>query len=103
MFFDPIMLNREIIVEVSFENHIYFTFPLLYKPHTTYNNNKLILYLVYYFLFIGMCLGFLLGFMMIVCIWDRNVTQKQKCGILVGIILQGVFSVPGGGKGHKKG
>lgn len=37
--------------------------------------------------FFGMSLGYVLGFMMIFCVWDANVTYRQKLGILAGIIL----------------
>jgi hypothetical protein len=41
--------------------------------------------------FYGMLLGYLLGFMMIFCIWDVNVSYRQKLGILCGIILQSIL------------
>lgn len=42
-----------------------------------------------YFDFVwGFITGFMLGFIMIFCIWDRNVTHRQKVGILFGIICQ---------------
>lgn len=37
--------------------------------------------------FWGLILGVSLGFLMIFCVWDRNVTAKQKLGIMVGISL----------------
>lgn len=39
------------------------------------------------FLF-GFLMGSTLGFMMIFCVWDRNVTHKQKLGIIAGIMVQ---------------
>jgi hypothetical protein len=40
----------------------------------------------------GFMAGFVLGFMMIFCIWDRNITHKQKLGILAGILMQLFFT-----------
>jgi hypothetical protein len=36
----------------------------------------------------GFIMGSLLGFVMIFCVWDRNVSHRQKIGILFGIIFQ---------------
>jgi hypothetical protein len=33
----------------------------------------------------GFLLGFTLGFLMLFCVWDRNVSQKQKLGIMCGV------------------
>jgi hypothetical protein len=49
--------------------------------------------------FYGFMLGFGLGFMMIFCIWDRNVSHKQKWGILAGIMLQIGFTAMQQGQG----
>lgn len=35
----------------------------------------------------GVFLGSALGFLMIFCVWDRNISQRQKLGIMVGISL----------------
>eukprot|EP00128_Syssomonas_multiformis_P007192 Colp12_sorted_trinity150504_noHs@29222 len=43
--------------------------------------------------FYGFLMGFALGFMMIFCIWDRNVSHKQKLGILTGVLVQLLFTV----------
>lgn len=43
--------------------------------------------------FYGFLMGFALGFMMIFCIWDRNVSHKQKLGILTGVLIQLLFTV----------
>lgn len=40
----------------------------------------------------GFFLGLSLGFMMIFCVWDRNVSKKQKVGILLGVIVQSLFT-----------
>ena len=40
----------------------------------------------------GFFLGLMLGFMMIFCVWDRNVSKKQKVGILLGVIVQSLFT-----------
>eukprot|EP01035_Chromulina_nebulosa_P019009 gene19009-24828_t len=36
----------------------------------------------------GFFMGFFLGYIMIFCIWDRNVTQRQKLGIISGVMFQ---------------
>jgi hypothetical protein len=36
----------------------------------------------------GFIMGSLLGFVTIFCVWDRNVSHRQKIGILFGIIFQ---------------
>lgn len=38
--------------------------------------------------FYGIALGYMIGFIVIFCIWDRNVSYRQKLGLLVGIMLQ---------------
>lgn len=43
--------------------------------------------------FYGFLMGFALGFMMIFCIWDRNVSYRQKMGILTGVLVQLFFTV----------
>jgi hypothetical protein len=35
----------------------------------------------------GVLLGSTLGFLMIFCVWDRNISQRQKLGIMVGISI----------------
>lgn len=35
----------------------------------------------------GMMLGSALGFLMLFCVWDRNISHKQKMGILCGVCL----------------
>jgi hypothetical protein len=35
----------------------------------------------------GLLMGSTLGFLMIFCVWDRNVSQRQKLGIMVGISI----------------
>ena len=40
----------------------------------------------------GVLMGFALGFMMVFCIWDRNVSHRQKLGILAGIMMQVMLS-----------
>jgi hypothetical protein len=37
--------------------------------------------------FCGLLMGFGCGYMMLFCMWDRNISQRQKMGILVGMIL----------------
>lgn len=36
----------------------------------------------------GFSLGMFFGFLMIFCLWDRNVSQSQKRGIMAGILFQ---------------
>lgn len=43
--------------------------------------------------FFGFFMGFMLGFMMIFCVWDRNVSHKQKLGIMLGVLVQLLFTV----------
>jgi hypothetical protein len=35
----------------------------------------------------GLLMGFGCGYMMLFCMWDRNISQRQKLGILVGMVL----------------
>jgi hypothetical protein len=35
----------------------------------------------------GVLMGSTMGFLMIFCVWDRNVSQRQKLGIMVGISI----------------
>jgi hypothetical protein len=35
----------------------------------------------------GVLLGFAFGFLMLFCLWDRNISQRQRIGILVGVSL----------------
>jgi len=44
------------------------------------------------FLF-GVALGYLLGIVMIFCVWDRNVSHRQKLGIICGIMLQTMMNI----------
>jgi hypothetical protein len=36
----------------------------------------------------GFAMGSMLGFIMIFCIWDRNISYKQKLGIICGVSMQ---------------
>lgn len=36
----------------------------------------------------GLALGYLVGFIIVFCLWDRNVSHRQKLGLLVGVMLQ---------------
>jgi len=36
----------------------------------------------------GFAMGFIFGFIMIFCVWDRNVSRRQKHGILCGMVFQ---------------
>lgn len=40
----------------------------------------------------GFFMGITLGFMMIFCVWDRNVSKKQKLGILLGVMIQSLMT-----------
>lgn len=44
------------------------------------------------FLF-GLFMGYGLGFIMMFCIWDRNVSQHQRMGVLIGILLNMLFGL----------
>lgn len=35
----------------------------------------------------GFTLGSALGFLMLLCVYDRNVTHRQRIGIIVGVLL----------------
>jgi hypothetical protein len=35
----------------------------------------------------GLLMGFGCGYMMLFCMWDRNISQRQKLGILIGMVL----------------
>lgn len=37
-------------------------------------------------------MGFFLGFITVFCIWDRNVTYRQKVGIVCGVAFQMVLN-----------
>ena len=41
----------------------------------------------------GALMGFGCGYMMLFCMWDRNISQKQKLGIFVGMILSLLLSM----------
>lgn len=43
--------------------------------------------------FYGFLMGFALGFMMVFCLWDSNVSHRQKLGILCGLLVQMVFTL----------
>lgn len=43
--------------------------------------------------FWGMAMGFGLGILMLFCVWDRNISQKQKYGILTGVFLHLLFGL----------
>lgn len=42
--------------------------------------------------FYGFLMGFALGFMMVFCLWDSNVSHRQKMGILCGLLVQMMFT-----------
>lgn len=48
----------------------------------------------------GFIMGFIFGFMMIFCVWDRNVTHKQKIGLLAGILVNMIYSILLGNQHH---
>jgi hypothetical protein len=41
----------------------------------------------------GLLMGFGCGYMMLFCMWDRNISQRQKLGILAGMVLSLLFSL----------
>eukprot|EP00428_Durinskia_dybowskii_P062580 CAMPEP_0170388842 /NCGR_PEP_ID=MMETSP0117_2-20130122/18305_1 /TAXON_ID=400756 /ORGANISM="Durinskia baltica, Strain CSIRO CS-38" /LENGTH=344 /DNA_ID=CAMNT_0010644801 /DNA_START=52 /DNA_END=1086 /DNA_ORIENTATION=+ len=43
--------------------------------------------------FYGLIMGFGCGYMMLFCMWDRNISQRQKMGILVGMVLSLLLSM----------
>lgn len=43
-------------------------------------------------LFCGVFLGFLFGGIAILCVWDRNMTYRQKLGIIIGVMLSFLFN-----------
>jgi hypothetical protein len=43
--------------------------------------------------FYGLLMGFGCGYIMLFCMWDRNVSQRQKLGILAGMVLSLMFSL----------
>lgn len=47
----------------------------------------------------GFMMGFALGFMMVFCLWDSNVSHKQKIGILTGMLVQMLLTFLQGSQG----
>ena len=41
----------------------------------------------------GVMMGYLLGGIMLFCVWDRNISHRQKTGILMGVTLQIITSI----------
>jgi hypothetical protein len=41
----------------------------------------------------GLTLGYLIGFLLLFCIWDRNISYRQKLGFLLGIMISLLSSV----------
>ena len=41
----------------------------------------------------GMLLGFLFGGIALLCVWDRNMTYRQKVGIILGVVVSFVVNV----------
>lgn len=44
-------------------------------------------------LLLGIFLGFLFGGIAILCVWDRNMSYRQKVGILLGVMLSLAFTI----------
>lgn len=53
-----------------------------YEEDTLHSNNGTMKEFIW-----GVLLGSTLGFLMIFCVWDRNISQRQKVGIMIGITI----------------